>query len=47
MAQKIFDYWGFSAIAIGPTAILSNVQSGKIGFTSFFINVRLKVGTAL
>lgn len=47
MVQKVFDYWGFSAVAVGPAVIVSNVKSGRIGFTSFFVNLRLKVGTSL
>ena len=47
MVQKIFDGWGFSAIAIGPTAILGNDRYNKFTCTSLFLNLRLKVGTSL
>jgi len=29
LVQKIFDSWSFSAIAIGPTAILGNDRHGN------------------
>lgn len=47
IVQKIFDYWAFSTIAIGPSAILSNTKSGSFGFTSLFFNLRVKVGSSL
>src|ERR1035437_5509724 len=47
LVQKIFDSWGFSAIAIGPAAILGNDRHGKFTCTSLFLNFRLKVGTSL
>jgi hypothetical protein len=47
MVQKIFDSWGFSAIAIGPTAIFGNNRQGKFACTSLLLNLRLKVGTSL
>jgi len=45
--QKIFDYWAYSAIAIGPSVIVSNLKSGSLGVTSIFVNVRIKVGSSL
>jgi hypothetical protein len=45
--QKIFDYWAFSAVSMGPSFIISDSKSGSTAFTSFFINIRIKVGTAL
>jgi len=45
--QKIFDYWAYSSIAIGPSLIVSNLKNGNIGFTSVFLNLRIKVGTSL
>lgn len=45
--QKIFDYWAYSSIAIGPSVILSKLKSGGLGFTSFFVNIRVKVGSSL
>ena len=47
LVQKIFDGWSFSAIAIGPTAILGYDAHNKFTFTSLFLNIRLKVGTSL
>ncbi len=45
--QKIFDYWAFSSIAIGPSAILGTLDDGSFGFTTIFLNFRIKVGTSL
>ncbi len=45
--QKIFQGWGASALAIGPSAIFSNTKSGSFGVTSIFFNFRVKVGTSL
>ncbi len=45
--QKIFDYWAYSAIALGPSIIVSKLKNGSIGVTSIFINIRIKVGTSL
>ena len=45
--QKVFDYWSFSSIAIGPSVILGTLKDGDFGFTSIFINVRFKMGTSL
>lgn len=47
LVQKIFDYWAFSTISIGPSIIMSNTKSGSFGFTSLFANLRIKVGSAL
>lgn len=47
LIQKIFDYWGFAAIAAGPSVIFGTLDNGKPGFTSFFVNLRLKIGTSL
>jgi hypothetical protein len=47
MVQKIFDYWAFSTIAIGPSVIMSHTNSGSFGFTSLFFNLRIKVGSSL
>ncbi|MCU0364774.1 MAG: hypothetical protein MUE93_03775 [Ignavibacteriaceae bacterium] len=47
MVQKIFDYWAFSTIAIGPSIIMSHTNSGSFGFTSLFANLRIKVGSSL
>lgn len=47
LIQKVFDYWGFAAIAVGPSVIYGTLHNGKPGFTSFFANVRLKIGTSL
>ncbi|HCY77289.1 MAG TPA: hypothetical protein DHV28_15330 [Ignavibacteriales bacterium] len=45
--QKIFDYWAYSAIAIGPSVIVSKLKGGGIGLTSIFVNIRVKVGSSL
>ncbi len=45
--QKIFDYWAYSSIAIGPSVIISKLKSGGLGFNSFFVNIRVKVGSSL
>jgi hypothetical protein len=47
LVQKIFDSWSFSAIAIGPTAIIGYDRHNKFTCTSLFVNIRLKVGTSL
>ena len=45
--QKIFDYWAYSTISIGPSAIVGRLASGNIGLTSIFVNLRVKIGTSL
>jgi len=47
IVQRIFDYWGFSSIAVGPSGILGTLDDGKVGFTSLFFNLRVKLGTSL
>ena len=47
LVQKIFDGWGFSSIAVGPSAIIGKDTSNRVAFTSLFINLRIKVGTSL
>lgn len=47
LVQKIFDYWAFSTISIGPSVTMSNTKSGSFGFTSLFANLRIKVGASL
>ena len=47
LVQKIFDYWAFSTISLGPSIIMSNTNSGGFGFTSLFLNLRIKVGSSL
>jgi len=47
MVQKVFDYWAYSAIAIGPSIILGTTDENKFGFTSAFFNVRFKMGSSL
>jgi hypothetical protein len=47
MVQKIFDGWGFSALAIGPSVIIGKDNSDRLAFTSVFLNLRIKVGTSL
>jgi len=45
--QKIFDYWAYSSISLGPSVIVGALKSGNIGVTSIFMNIRIKVGTSL
>ena len=47
LVQKIMEGWGFSAFAIGPSASLSRLDDGGIGFTKIFVNMRFKIGTSL
>ena len=47
MVQKIFDYWAFSAIAVGPTVTLGTNKNDKFGLTAGFVNLRVKVGSSL
>ena len=47
IVQRIFDYWGFSSIAVGPGGILGTLDDGSLGFTSLFFNLRIKLGTSL
>ena len=47
IVQRVFDYWSFSAIAIGPGIILSSTNTGSFGLTSFFLNFRAKIGSSL
>ncbi|MBI5663327.1 MAG: hypothetical protein HZC46_14410 [Ignavibacterium album] len=46
LVQKIFGSWAFSAVAIGPSVILTKTNKDKFGITSIFINARLKAGTS-
>ncbi len=45
--QKIFDYWAFSSIALGPSGTLGTLDDGSFGFTTIFVNFRIKIGTSL
>lgn len=47
LVQRIFDYWAFSTIALGPSFILGTTNSGNFGMTSIFFNLRIKVGASL
>jgi hypothetical protein len=47
LVQKIFDGWGFSALAVGPSAIIGKDSLNRTTFTSLFLNFRFKVGTSL
>ena len=47
IVQKIFESWGFSALAIGPSAVFSMTKNKQFGVVSLFANIRLKVGTSL
>ena len=45
--QKIFDYWAYSSLAIGPSVIVTKLRDGGIGLSSIFVNFRIKVGNSL
>lgn len=45
--QKIFDYWAYSSIALGPSIILTTLKDGGLGISSIFVNIRIKVGSSL
>lgn len=47
LVQKVMDFWGFSAFALGPTATLTTLNDGAYGFSSIFFNLRVKVGSSL
>jgi hypothetical protein len=47
LVQKIFESWGFSAIAIGPSAVFGTDRFNRFTSTSLFINMRIKVGSSL
>ncbi len=47
LVQKIFESWGFSALAIGPSMVLGTDRSNRFTATSLFLNLRIKVGTSL
>ncbi|MDR3666244.1 MAG: hypothetical protein P4L35_05325 [Ignavibacteriaceae bacterium] len=47
LVQKVFDGWGFSSIAVGPSAIIGKDEANRIAFTAIFVNFRIKVGTSL
>ena len=47
IVQKIFDYWGFSSIAIGPSGVIGTLDDGSTGLLSMFFNIRFKLGTSL
>ncbi len=47
LVQRIFDDWAFSALAIGPSLVLSKRDTGSFGVIALFFNLRLKVGTSL
>ncbi len=46
--QKIAESWAFSAFSIGPSLILSKVESdGSFGVYKIFVNMRFKIGSSL
>lgn len=45
--QKIFDYWAYSAIALGPSVIFTTLKDGAFGLSSIFLNFRVKIGSSL
>jgi hypothetical protein len=46
LVQKIFGSFGFSALALGPSAVLSTKSDGNFGITTLLFNVRFKMGTS-
>lgn len=47
LIQKVMDYWGFSAFALGPSGVFTRLSDGSLGFSSIFFNVRVKIGSSL
>lgn len=47
LVQKIMDYWGFSAFALGPSGVFTRLSDGSLGLSSIFFNIRVKVGSSL
>lgn len=47
LVQKVMDFWGFSAFALGPSGTVTRLDNGGWGFASIFFNLRVKVGTSL
>lgn len=47
LVQKVMDYWGFSAFALGPSGVFTRLSDGSMGFSSIFFNIRVKVGSSL
>ncbi len=47
LVQKIMDFWGFSAFAMGPSGTMTTLSGGSYGFSAIFFNLRLKIGTSL
>ena len=47
LVQKIMDFWGFSAFAMGPSGTMTTLAGGNYGFSAIFFNLRLKIGTSL
>lgn len=47
LVQKIAENWGFSALALGPSLIISKDDKGNTAVISLLLNIRLKIGTSL
>ena len=47
LVQKVMDFWGFSAFALGPSATMTTLSGGDYGFSAIFFNLRVKVGSSL
>jgi len=47
MIQKVAESWAFSAFSIGPSLILSDLDSGSLGVYKIFVNMRMKMGSSL
>ena len=47
LIQKVAESWAFSAFALGPSLVLSNLDNGSFGVYKIFLNMRLKMGSSL
>lgn len=47
LVQKMFESWGFSSLAMGPSIIITEAPDTRVVISSIFFNLRLKIGTSL
>jgi hypothetical protein len=47
IVSKIFDMWASSAMAFGPSLVLTTLDDGSFGASQIFANFRFKLGTSL
>ncbi len=47
IVSKIFDMWASSAMAFGPSLVLTTLDDGSFGAAQVFANFRFKLGTSL